>query len=163
MGDVQFDYGGALALAATLWRLADDVEALATARERASTAASADWEGSYGAQFDVASVDAVTRARAVATTLRADAQAWAQAWAKAMDDQNDITYGRAYDNAWRAYELERETTGSRCRTTSSTSGPVSVPAAPSFAPTATGGLLMSVTSANPEHLGDYVRTAGTGA
>ena len=166
MGSVRFDYGGALALAATLWRLADDVEALATARERASTEASAEWEGSYGAQFDVASVDAVSRARAVATTLRADAGAWAQAWAKAMDDQNDITYQQEHDRVWRAVRGRARAEPLR--------RPVSdQPAAPAGSRRRPGGafvlpdcragvVLMSVTSANPEHLADYLRTAGAG-
>jgi hypothetical protein len=137
--DVQFDYGGALALAATLWSLADDVEALASTRERTSASASEEWEGSYGAQFDVASVDAVSRARSVATSLRSDAEAWAQAWAKAMDDQNDITYEREYDRVWRAHEAEREQNFLASlfpMNLPRRPDSVAVPAAPSFAPTA---------------------------
>ena len=139
MGTVIFDYAGALALAAKLWSLADDVDSLATTRERSSASASVEWEGSYGAQFDVASIDAVTRARAVATTLRADAQAWAQAWAKAMDDQNDITYQQEYDRVWRAHEAEREQSFFAALSPINLPrrpDPVAVPAAPSFAATA---------------------------
>jgi hypothetical protein len=137
--DVQFDYGGALALAATLWSLADDVDALATTRERASASASEEWEGSYGAQFDVASVDAASRARSVATSLRGDAEAWAQAWAKAMDDQNDITYQREHDRVWREHNAERERswlTWPYPVNLPRRPDPVAVPSAPSFAATA---------------------------
>jgi hypothetical protein len=138
VGDVVFDYDGALQLAGALWRLADDVDALADSRGCAALDATETWEGRYAAMFDLASDDANIRARGIATGLRLDAEAAAAAWARAMDDQNQINYGRAYASYRREVEQSAGFVATLQLIVSPPRipAPVTVPTAPSFAATA---------------------------
>lgn len=87
-GTVDFDFGGSLDLARTLWSLAEDLEAADGAREGKSATALTKWKGPYATQFTQRRADERTSAANVAEGLRDDARSWAAAWVEAMHQQN---------------------------------------------------------------------------
>lgn len=88
MADVEFDFGGALRLARSLYDLSKWLEAALDERSGAADDASAAWTGPYGDEFRLMAASDDDEARRLASSLHVAALDWAEAWADAMTEQN---------------------------------------------------------------------------
>lgn len=110
-GAVRFDFDGSLALARSLWRLADDLEALAARRSTEAERTLTGFTGAHAVQFATRVVDEVRDLAVAAGEARHAASAWAQAWADAADEQNRRLFAAECDRVRARRDLVDRVTG----------------------------------------------------
>jgi len=92
---VVFDFDGSLALARSLWSVADELDGVRATREASAAEALVGWQGVYGDQFVTRVDHEQVSARVVAEQLRGEANGWAEEWRKAIDQVNRDRYAAA--------------------------------------------------------------------
>ncbi len=94
---VVFDFDGSLALARSLWSVADDLDALRVQRGGLADDALVDWLGVFADDFTLRADNEDATATFLVEQLRAEAQGWAVEWQKAMDQENWNRYTLAVE------------------------------------------------------------------
>lgn len=109
--NVRFDFDGSLALARRLWRFADELDSVRTARHVAAQQALSTFTGRYGREFEQRLADEVHDLAVAAGELRGAAGAWAQAWSSAINEQNRRLFARECDRVERDRSLADRVVG----------------------------------------------------
>ncbi len=94
---VEFDTEGSLELARALWRMSEDLDAVASARDTDIESASKDWKGPHGDDFRKRATEESDDFTVSSRSLRRAANSWAGAWVEATDENRRREYEAAVD------------------------------------------------------------------
>jgi hypothetical protein len=87
LGNVRFDFDGALVLAQRLWALGSRIDDTVSARAAAAQTAEQEWHGAYATQFDDRINQSTSEGSQLAASASGLAKLFAEAWAHAATQQ----------------------------------------------------------------------------